>query len=36
VLILFDYQIRGKELCKWIFFGWVFYFTLLVIMKIFL
>ena len=32
VLILFDYQIRGK----WIFFGWVFYFTLLVIMKIFL
>lgn len=36
VLILFDYQIRGKELCKWVFFGWVFYFTLLVIMKIFL
>ena len=36
VLILFDYQIRGNELCKWIFFGWVFYFTLLVIMKIFL
>lgn len=36
VLILFDYQICGKELCKWVFFGWVFYFALLVIMKIFL
>lgn len=36
VLMLFGYQMRGKELCKWTLFGWIFYFTLIMFVEIFL
>ena len=35
-LIMFGYQKRGKELCKWTFFGCILYFTIIIIIKLFL
>lgn len=34
ILMLFGYQTRGNQLCKWVFFGWIFYFALYVFMEI--
>lgn len=31
-LMMFGYQKRGKELCKWTFFGCLFYFILIIIL----
>lgn len=36
VLMLFGYQTRGRELCKWTSLGWLFYFILIIFIEIFL
>ena len=34
-LMMFGYQKRGKELCKWRFFGCIFYFTIAMLIQLF-
>lgn len=34
-LMMFGYQKRGKELCKWTFFGCIFYFTIAMLIQLF-